>query len=176
MSQPVRPEKNMPLSPQTPVAEVRPTIRAHARLTTSLAALVFLLLGVWICLQAGQLPFGSFRMPGAGFFPLLLGVILSLLSLILLATSLLGHPETVPMSSVRREVFYLMGAILTVPWLFERLGFLCTMVLFLGVLLKALGKFNWTATIVVAVVGSVAAYVLFSRVLLIGLPAGILPW
>jgi putative tricarboxylic transport membrane protein len=166
----------MSLSSQTPVPEVRPTVRARARLTTTLAALFFLLLGVWICLQASQLPFGSFRMPGAGFFPLLLGGVLGLLSLMLLATSLLGHPETVPMSSVRREVFYLMGAILMAAWLFERLGFLCTMALFLGVLLKVLGKFDWTATIVVAVLGSAAAYVLFSRVLLIGLPAGLLPW
>jgi hypothetical protein len=166
----------MSFSSQTPVSDVRSTVRAGARLTASLAALVFLLLGVWICRQAGQLPFGSFRMPGAGFFPLLLGGVLSLLSIILLAVSWLGHPETVPMSSMRREVFYLMGAILMAAWLFERLGFLCTMVLFLGVLLKVLGKFNWTATIMVAVLGSVVAYVLFSRVLLIGLPSGVLPW
>jgi hypothetical protein len=166
----------MPLSSHTPVPGLWTTMRARARRTTGLSALLFLCLGVWICLQAGQLPFGSFRMPGAGFFPLLLGATLSLLSLILLGTAFLGRPDTAPVSSARRDVFYLMGAILMAAWLFERLGFLCTMGLFLGVILKLLGKFGWTATVVLAVVGSVAAYVLFGRVLLIGLPAGILPW
>ena len=45
----------------------------------------FLLLGVWICFEALQVPLGSFRMPGAGFFPLVLGLALSILYVVLLA-------------------------------------------------------------------------------------------
>lgn len=150
--------------------------RGGVRHNTTLAALVFLLLGGWICLEASQLPFGGFRMPGAGFFPLLLGVALCLLSLLLLLTTLLGPAEVASASPVRAEVFYLMAAILAAAWLFERLGFVSTMVLFLGVILKVLGKLGWTATVVLALVGSAAASVLFNRVLLIGLPSGILPW
>jgi hypothetical protein len=94
----------------------------------------------------------------------------------LLLSVLLGHAEAAAVSPARAEVFYLMVAILAAAWLFERLGFLSTMVLFLGVILKVLGKLGWTATVVLAVVGSAAASVLFNRVLLIGLPSGILPW
>jgi Tripartite tricarboxylate transporter TctB family len=155
---------------------LRSMAHGGARRNTVLAALIFFLLGGWICLEASQLPFGGFRMPGAGFFPLLLGVALCLLSLILLLTSLLGPAETASASPARAEVFYLMAAILAAAWLFERLGFLSTMALFLGVILKVLGKLGWTATVVLAVVGSAAASVLFNRVLLIGLPSGILPW
>jgi tripartite-type tricarboxylate transporter receptor subunit TctC len=53
-------------------------------------ALVFLLLAAFICVEALQVPFGGLRMPGAGFFPLLLGVTLGVFSLMLLGTSLLN--------------------------------------------------------------------------------------
>ena len=61
-------------------------------------------------------------------------------------------------------------------WLFERAGYLPTMVLFLGVILKVLAKRAWGITVLLALVGSIAAYVLFGRVLMIGLPSGILPF
>jgi putative tricarboxylic transport membrane protein len=149
----------------------------RAKFRASLVAVGFLLLSAWICLEALQVPFGSFRMPGAGFFPLLLGITLSVLSLILLSIDLLGNAAvtTLPLP-VRAEVFYLMGAIFASVWLFERAGFALTMVLFLGVVLKVLGKLGWATTVVLALVGSLAAYVVFGRVLMIALPSGILPF
>ena len=137
----------------------------------------FVLLGGWICLEALQVPFGSFRMPGAGFFPLLLGITLSVLALVLLSTELLGDAAaTAQVLPARAEVLYLLVAIFASVWLFERAGFVLTMALFLGVVLKVLGKLGWTTTVVLALVGSLAAYVVFGRVLMIALPSGILPF
>jgi putative tricarboxylic transport membrane protein len=151
--------------------------RGRARFTASLVPVGFLLLSVWLCLEALQVPFGSFRMPGAGFFPLLLGITLGVLSLVLLSIDLLGDATTTTLAlPVRAEVFYLMGAIFASVWLFERAGFALTMVLFLSVVLKVLGKLGWTTTVVLAFVGSLAAYVVFGRVLMIALPSGILPF
>jgi hypothetical protein len=79
----------------------------------SVVAVVFLLLGAWICLEALQVGLGSFRMPGAGFFPLVLGVILG--------------------------AFAIVAAV----WLFERAGFLLTMAMFAAVAMKLLGKMSW---------------------------------
>jgi hypothetical protein len=136
-----------------------------------------LLLGVWICLESLQLPFGGFRMPGAGFFPLLLGLLLSLLSLSLLGIHLFGaRSDAQPILPARPEAFWLMGAMGAAAWLFERAGYLPTMVLFLGVILKVLARRGWGVTVLLALVGSIAAYVLFGRVLMIGLPSGILPF
>ena len=149
----------------------------RAKFTASLVPVGFLLLGVWICLEALQVPFGSFRMPGAGFFPLLLGITLSILSLVLLSIDLLGDAAvTAQALPARAEVFYLMGAIFASVWLFERAGFALTMVLFLSVVLKVLGKLGWTTAVVLALVGSLVAYVVFGRVLMIALPSGILPF
>jgi hypothetical protein len=148
-----------------------------ARRKAVLIATVFVLLGIGSCLEALQVPFGSFRMPGAGFFPLLLGMLLIALALVLLSTSLLGHMPVVPQVwPTRVEVLYLMGAIFMAVWLFERAGYLPTMALFLGVMLRTLGKVGWVATVLLALAGSVTAYVLFGRVLMIGLPAGFLPF
>jgi len=140
-------------------------------------ALVFLLLAAFICFKALQVPLGGLRMPGAGFFPLLLGVTLGIFSLMLLGTSLLnpaaGSPDVRP---ERPEVLYLVGSIFAAVVLFELAGFLLTMVLFTAVVMKALGSLSWVTAIVLAVVGSVTAYVVFSRVLQIALPSGILPF
>jgi len=42
--------------------------------------------------------------------------------------------------------------------------------------MKVLGSMSWATAVVLAVAGSVTAYVVFSRVLLIALPSGILPF
>jgi hypothetical protein len=54
-----------------------------------------------------------------------------------------------------------VGAIFAAVWLFERAGYVLTMVLFLGVVLKVLGKLSWVTTIGLALAGSLAAYVVF---------------
>ena len=147
------------------------------RAKASVVAGVFLLLAAFICVEALQVPFGSFRMPGAGFFPLLLGLALGALSLIV-ARDDPREPAGGAATHVwpeRPEVVYLVGSLLAAVWLFERAGFLVTMTLFLGVAMRVLGKMSWPRAFVLALVGSVAAYVVFSRGLLIALPSGILP-
>jgi putative tricarboxylic transport membrane protein len=150
---------------------------ATDRATASAAAVIFLVVGVWICFEALQVPVGTFRMPGAGFFPLVLGVTLGVLSLVLLGMSLLtpaGASSRIQLE--RPEVLYLVGSLVVAVWLFERAGFLLTMALFAGVVMKVLGKMSWATAVVVALVGSVTAYVVFSRMLLIALPSGMLPF
>jgi putative tricarboxylic transport membrane protein len=139
--------------------------------------LVFLLLATFICFEALQVPFGSVRMPGAGFFPLLLGVTLGVLSLLLLGTSLLSPGgESLDVRPERREVVQLTASIFVAVFLFEWAGFLLTMALFVAVAMKMLGTMSWVTAVVFALAGSVTAYVVFGRVLLIALPSGILPF
>jgi hypothetical protein len=147
------------------------------RLRSASVPVVFLVVGLWMCLEALQLPFGSVRMPGPGFFPLLLGLTFSLLALVLLGAELLADPK-VPIGNVAPApaVLSLIGAIFAAAWLFERAGFLLTMFLFLMVVLKALGQVRWPTAVAVALLGSVCAYLLFDRLLMITLPSGSLPF
>jgi hypothetical protein len=137
---------------------------------------IFLVLAAWICFEAFQVPLGGFRMPGAGFFPLTLGLTLAVLALILvgvnLASPVAGQTDAWP---ERREVLYLVASVVAGAWLFERAGFLITMALFLALTTRVLGRIGWVTAVVLALVGSVVAYIVFGRVLLIALPSGILP-
>jgi putative tricarboxylic transport membrane protein len=165
----------MALQAERQVGNPRPS--PWDRANTALVPAVFLFISLWIGLEAIQVPFGSIRMPGAGFFPLLLGVTLGLLSLVLLALSFVG--DTVGATQVtpsRPEILYLIGTMFASVWLFERAGYLLTMALFLGVTMKLLAKTRLPVAVIIALMGSIASYLLFDHVLMITLPAGILPF
>lgn len=157
----------LPTSPAQPLP---------SRFKAALVALIFFLLGGWICLEAVQVPVGSLNMPGAGFFPLLLGVLLCLLACLLFVVNLRSPAAVFPrLRPEQPEVYTLTATMLAAVWLFERAGFLLTTTLFLLVMLKTLGKLGWPATVGVAVLTSLGSYLLFERVLMIALPTGILP-
>lgn len=146
-------------------------------MTAGVVAGTFLLLSAWICFEALQVPLGSFRMPGAGFFPLVLGLTLGLLSILLFGMSYLGDEGAATrLRPERGEVLYLAALTVAAVWLFERAGFLITMALFLGVAIRMLGKMRWATVLVLALAGSAIAYWVFGRVLLINVPSGILPF
>lgn len=174
---PIEAEADTPMALQVErqVGDPRPS--PWGRANAALIPLIFLLISLWVCWEATQVPFGSFRMPGAGFFPLLLGVTLGLLALALLAMNLYGDPGSVAqVTRSRPEILYLIGTMFASVWLFERAGYLLTMALFLGVTMKLLAKTRWPVAVIIALMGSVASYLLFDRVLMIALPSGILPF
>jgi len=152
-------------------------VNARERVKASVVPAVFLLVGVWICVEALQVPVGSLRMPGAGFFPLVLGVTLSVLAIILLGTEWVSREvSSTRVWPDRPEVLYLMGTLVVAVWLFDRAGFLLTMALFLAVATKVLGRGRWLTVVVTAVIGSVTAYWVFGRLLQISLPGSMLPF
>ena len=138
---------------------------------------VFLLLAAFICFEALLVPVGTVRMPGAGFFPLLLGVTLGVLAVTLFGLSLLGaNQEPMRVWPDQPEVLHLVGILVVAIALFERVGFVITMALFLGASMRVLGTRRWGMLVTLSLVGSIGAYVVFSRILLIALPSGILPF
>jgi putative tricarboxylic transport membrane protein len=152
-------------------------LRVGEQIKAGSVAVAFFLLGAWICVEALQVPFGSFRMPGAGFFPFFLGLTLGVLSIMLLVQSLASPaPASKRLWPEQSAVLYLVGSLVAAVWLFERAGFLIAMALFLGVAMRALGTRSWATVVVGAVVGTVLSYVVFSRALRIALPSGIVPF
>jgi putative tricarboxylic transport membrane protein len=153
------------------------TPRARERAKAIAVAAVFLVLSGWICWEALQVPLGSFRMPGAGFFPLFLGLTLGGLSVGLLAQGLVSADRApARVWPERTEVLAMVGSLVVAVWLFERAGFLIAMALFLGVAMRVLGTRSWATVVAAALIGSVASYVVFSRALQIALPSGIVPF
>lgn len=142
----------------------------------SIVPLGFLLLAAWISYEALRMPLGTLHMPGAGFFPLVLGLLLGILALLLSAVEGLATASDDRAAPTDwRGVMCLAASLLAAAWFFERAGFLVTMAAFLTVTTAVLGKISWWRSAVMAVVGSATAWVVFVHVLKIALPSGIMP-
>jgi hypothetical protein len=119
-----------------------------------------------------ELPFGTLREPGPGFFPVVVATALIAFSALALSgkapepyTSEAGHGGLL-------RVSILTAMIAAYGWLMPTAGFmLCTIGLLIVVL--RLGAVAWVRTIISATVAAAACYLLFTR-LGMPLPAGLL--
>lgn len=120
--------------------------------------------------------------PGPGLFPLLLGSIFSILSLILfLVSSLrkkhqeddLKESDSMKLSVINRTFIFLCF-LLGFYFLFDRLGFLFTIFFFMIGTLILFGKRSIKLSLSVSALTSLLTYFIFVRLLGVQLPAGIL--
>jgi putative tricarboxylic transport membrane protein len=148
---------------------VKPTSRDRAG-----AALFFVLGGV-VAGTAAQLPMGSVRLPGAGAFPIVIGIALMMLAVTLAFQTMLTRTpapssdeidEAEPWGSAR--VALVCGLIAAFVLLLPLAGFLLAGVLLMVALyVTGAGRLG-VAPVVAGVVTALAAYVLF--VLILGVP------
>ena len=137
----------------------------------------FLFFSFLVCYEALYLPLGSFRKPGAGFFPLFLGIILALLSLVFLLISTFKKNDRIgPLSTpkVKKRVPLTLGVLILYGVLFPLLGYLlstCFLVYYF--LIMAYPK-RWWFCAILSVMISVFFYFGFQTMLRIHLPEGIL--
>ncbi len=141
-------------------------------------ALISIGLAAFVLLEAGKLAFGSVRVPRTAFFPVILATLLLILSLILLGQALRGAPTGRGPERIEAEGWYRIAATLVTLVGFalalERLGFLLSTLLLMVLLLRAIESLAWHKVLAVALVTSLVAYAIFSWLLGIPLPAGIL--
>jgi putative tricarboxylic transport membrane protein len=137
-----------------------------------------LLFGVFVVYESLQIKYyGSDFGPGPGFFSFWLGILVVGLSVIEIGRS---FRQSVPLpagffpdrAGVVR-IACLLGALVAVMLLLDRLGYALTMFLFCGFLLRVLGKQPWWLTAVLTLLGSFGTAFLF-RQLQVLLPRGIL--
>ena len=141
-------------------------------------AAVLLALAGYIFLAAGTLPFGTMRVPQTAFFPKTLAVLLGIMSVILLARTLAGKEavsggekiETQGWIRIAATLMTLAGFALAL----ERLGFLLTTFLLMISLLRAIEAQKWRKVVVVALATALISYAIFSLLLGVPLPAGLL--
>ena len=147
------------------------------QLTSGIVIAVFAAL---VCFEANKLSFGTTRIPGPGFLPLISGIILFLLSLFFVLQTVLkregqGSAETSPWSGLPwQQVPATLAVLLVYAFLLHRIGYLiCTWILmaFLFWGLEAKRKYY---AIIVSLTVSVASYFIFKGLLKIRLPAGVL--
>lgn len=125
---------------------------------------------------SSKLPFGSFATPGAGFLPIMVGVLMFLLSLILFIQSFSkeeeGRKALWAKGGTGRVLLILLSLVLYGLFL-EKLGFILTTFLLMGFLLLAIGKVRKSVVILLSLISSLGCYGVFQVWLNVQLPKGI---
>lgn len=147
------------------------------------AAISLFVFGAITAALSLQLPLGAPRMPGSGFFPLVLGLALMALAAghgvqlylarakaaALQAPSAPAAPEGD--GATRRVALFVAGVIAAVV-LLKPLGYALSSFLLMLVLLQILGIRRWYTSVAIALVSAAVCYVVFVRWLSIPLPSG----
>lgn len=128
--------------------------------------------------MALRLPFGQLEQPGAGVFPIFVGVVLGIASLLTVHEGwTTSRRETVefPTGDDRRRVIYLVVLLLAffvaLPWLGQLVSSALFCILLMRVLSTGLG---WGRIVAYSVVMALAIDLVFEKLLKVPLPHGVL--
>jgi len=135
-----------------------------------------------------RLPLGdvrqAFNLPGPGFFPLVLGILLAILGISLMLKPFMEGRKTVQREQasevaevvfwMRKRAFSVLVSLVVYSALFERIGFLLSTFLFLLLLFRGISSQKWATSLMVAVGVSVLSYLIFDTWLMAQLPKGFL--
>jgi hypothetical protein len=146
-----------------------------------ISGIILFLLGLGICLKSLTYPIGSFRSPGGGLFPLLASIILMILAgvMTMQAYSRKDSGEPRPTSfftskEAPKRILYGFISLLGFRYLLPVIGFGPATFVFILMLAKLLGHYDWKASILFSAVTAVGAYYLFQVWLKIPMPPMIL--
>ncbi len=125
---------------------------------------------------SSRLPFGQLDQPGAGVFPVAVGVIMLLASI---ATVLegwraeRGEQVDFPAGDDRRRLLALVGLLLgyfvLLPWAGQLVG----STIFCALLMRLLSQLAWPRVVAYSALISVAVYVVFVHLLMVPMPHGV---
>ena len=143
-----------------------------------ISAVTLLGLALAALLEASKLPFGRLSSPQAGFFPLVLAILLAIFSLVLMAQAIGGPNEKSGASrggsATWKKIVLAIAALVVFGLLFESLGYIISTFLFIAFLLRAVEQQKWSLVLVVAFLTSLTTYLVFGLFLNTPLPGGIL--
>jgi putative tricarboxylic transport membrane protein len=148
-----------------------------------LDGLVWLMLGIGLCIGSVKLKLGGFHTPGPGFMPFLSGALLGIFGLILIfptARSGEGEEAKEKETSVIWNWKKLISPFLTLLILFlyllllEPLGFILTTFICLFFLFKLSEPRKWMRPVILSVCTSITSYLVFSVWLQCQFPRGLI--
>lgn len=145
-----------------------------------ISSLLYLVIGLAFVAGGVRMGLGPLNAPGSGFLPVLIGGILSALSLGLLIKAVLVKEAAAERRRFWKEkdswvkVSCVVGALIFYMAALEFLGYVATTVLFIFFLLKVVGKKSWLLSLTMAVLVSLGSYALFKMALGVYLPKGLM--
>lgn len=145
-----------------------------------IAGIVILIFGGITVILSLRMPIGTFRAAGTGLFPLLLGILLMILSVLFLFNLLLRKekdleekeaPVEASPGSIKPVILFL-GMMALATLFLNSLGYPLIAFLLMAALLKILGMKRWPVNILLSLATAAASYFLFVQWLKIPLPKG----
>lgn len=141
-------------------------------------------IGLLICYLSRRAHLGTFIEPGPGFMPFVVGLFISVVSLIMLLTQILSRAskqDAFDIGLVFRRVpknrLGLTAAVLVCyALLLGKLGYIIATFLLMWFLLYDWKKKNWVASLLSSLGIVMGSYLLFEVWLRSQLPRGLLPW
>lgn len=142
------------------------------------------LIGIFYLYTAFKLPIGHLNAPDRGFMPVIIGFVLICLCIleIIVATfrpnenterSILSEDEAVE-STGSKKPFYIMAALLIYCLFFNKLGFIVATIPLTFVMLRIMEYKSWWVDLIVAVIITLVIDFVFSGLLGVYFPSGIL--
>ena len=140
-----------------------------------LSAVALFLVGVDGAIGAWQIGFGTFQAPGPGFFPFWLAIVLALLCIVFFLRNLGTDAFPVALWSNKSWVRPMKAACVMFSYVFliGWLGFISSTALLFVAWLRIVEHSSWKTVALLVVFGTTCLY-LFTSLLSISLPAGIL--
>jgi putative tricarboxylic transport membrane protein len=137
-------------------------------------SLFLFLLGIGAIGGAIQLHVGTPTEPQPGFFPLLAGISLVVLSTIIFLKAWFGHRQKEEAFGEVRRPALLLGVMIVLVAVLDRLGYVIGTFIASGLILRILNVKSWWVLLLTSFCLSIGTYILFDRLLGIELPVGIL--
>lgn len=141
-----------------------------------LSAVFFLTIGVAVAYYGVTvLKLGSVKEPGPGFFPALCGAGIMILCLVWLVTSRISEADR-PLWGPGEWVSPVLAVVIITAYAagLEILGYITSTLLFLVLWQLVVEREKWKKTAIIALIGTAAMYALFSFLLGVPLPTGLL--
>jgi len=146
-------------------------IRVGGRALGAAVALALIGLAVLVLWRTGGMPPSTVSLPGPGFFPTVLAVLLVTAAAVLLVLALRGGTdEAEPVSLGGHDTWLTAGALFMVAFLFERAGATLALGLFVTLLGWRVARTSLPKAVAAGVIAGVAVWLAFDRVLGVPLP------
>ena len=137
----------------------------------------WLVFSILVCIESYKFGLGSYEVPGSGFFPFWIGVVFGILSMISLVQAFVkiqeSEKEVIPSNVNWVKIILVLTSMVVFAQVLEKLGFVVSTFLFVGVLLCIEHK-TWYTVAIVAITTALATYAIFQLWLHSQLPKGIL--
>ena len=145
-----------------------------------ICALIILFIGILIMYDSIRLGCGwAMSGPRAGFFPLIMSLIVIIGCLIVIAQAIArkgvssSNRPFIPKGGLKPVLNVVVPAIVMVI-LAEYIGLYIAAGLYMAVYMRWIGKYRWNTVILLSIVVPLSAYLLFDKLFLVPMPRGIL--